>query len=165
MKTIGRTLAAVGGALVLVTACGGGPGLPPAGPQPGEVDVGYGTQPAEKVTGAVSTVTPDGSASGSLNLEQLLRGKAAGLQFYRRADGSQGVRIRGGNTSLLGAADSEPLIVLDGVPVAQSDLAGALASLTRADIRQVDVLRDAASTSVYGLRGASGVIVITTNRR
>jgi iron complex outermembrane receptor protein len=165
MNKIGRRFAAVGGAFVLVTACGGAPGLPPAGPQPGEVAVGYGTRPAEKVTGAVSTVTPDGSASGSLTLEQLLRGRVAGLQFYRKADGSQGVRIRGGNTSLLGAADQDPLIVVDGVPIAQDDLPGALASLTREDIRQVDVLRDAASTSVYGLRGATGVIVITTNRR
>lgn len=165
MRKVGRSLALVGGVLVLATACGGGPGLPPAGPQPGEVDVGYGTQPAEKVTGAVTTVTPDGTPSGTLTLEQLLRGKSAGLQFYRKADGSQGVRIRGGNMSLLGATDADPLIVVDGVPIAHDDLSSALASLTREDIRQVDVLRDAASTSVYGLRGANGVIVISTTRR
>ena len=149
-------------AVVALAACGG-PGLPPAGPEPGEVDVGYDTQPAEKTTAAVTTVTED--ATTPLRLDVLLRGKASGVQIVTREDGSQAIRIRGGTPSLTGNPEQEPLIVVDGVPIARDALASALSGLTPQDIRQVDVLKDVASTSIYGMRGAAGVIVITTRRR
>jgi TonB-dependent starch-binding outer membrane protein SusC len=162
---LSRGTLAVGAALCLLAACGGR-GLPAAGPAPGEVDVGYGTQPADRVTGAVTSVAGDPAATRPLRLEELLRGKVAGLQIVSRPDGSQALRIRGGALSTQGGAEQEPLIVVDGMPLpSQSSMAEALAGLTPADIRQVDVLRDVASTAIYGQRGAAGVIVITTTRR
>ena len=154
-----------GASLVALAGCGGR-GLPDAGPKPGEVEVGYGTQPKEEVTGAVASVSGNEvNPARPLRLEELLRGKIAGLQVVTRSDGRQTLRIRGGTTSLVGAPDQDPLIVLDGVPLSADGLATALAGLTPDDIRQVDVLKDVASTSIYGMRGAAGVIVITTTRR
>src|SRR5688572_26311560 len=149
--------------LLLLAACGGS-GLPPAGPRPGEVDDGFGTKPADKSTGAVSTVTQ--KPPMPLRLEDLLRGKAAGVQVITRPDGQQRLRIRGGNPSLTSdQVEQDPLIIVDGVPIAQDALSTALAGLTVDEIKQVDVLKDAASTAVYGTRGAAGVIVINTTRR
>lgn len=157
----------LGGVGVFVLVGCGGPGLPPAGPQPGNVDVGYGSQPKEKVTGAVTSVSgKDATTSPPLRLEELLRGKSAGLQIITRPDGSQALRIRGGNPSQQeGTAEPEPLIIVDGVQLRADGLATALAGLTPDDIRQVDVLKDVASTSIYGTRGAAGVILIATKRR
>lgn len=152
-------------ALIALAGCGGR-GLPDAGPKPGEVDVGYGTQPKEKVTGAVTSVSEENvSPARPLSLEQLLRGKIAGLEVVTRPDGRQILRIRGGTPSLVGAPDQQPLVLVDGVQVSPDGLASALAALTPDDIRQVDVLKDVASTSIYGTRGAAGVILITTKRR
>jgi TonB-dependent SusC/RagA subfamily outer membrane receptor len=145
-----------------VGACGG-PGLPPAGPAPGEVDVGYGTQQAEKVTGAVATVKP-AESKAPLRVEELLRGKAAGVQVVQLPNGTVSLRIRAAPGTDMGGANLEPLIVLDGTPISNGRLEEALAGLTRDDIRQVDVLKDIASTAIYGQRGAAGVIVITTRR-
>jgi TonB-dependent starch-binding outer membrane protein SusC len=159
----GRTLLVA--ALIGVTGCGGR-GLPEAGPKAGEVETGYGTQPKEKVTGAVTSVSEkDVSTARPLSLEDLLRGKVAGLEIVTRRDGRQILRIRGGTTSLVGAEQQDPLVVVDGVPISADALTSALAGLTPEDIRQVDVLKDVASTSIYGTRGAAGVIVITTTRR
>ena len=145
--------------LALILFGCGGPGLPPAGPAPGEVDVGYGTQDEDKVTGAVTSVS--GSDLGDLrsgSLEELLRGKAAGLQVIRLPDGGYSFRIRGVTNGV------DPLFVIDGVQTSADRVEGALAGLTRNDIRQVEILKDLASTSVYGTRGVGGVIIINTKR-
>jgi TonB-dependent SusC/RagA subfamily outer membrane receptor len=162
-----QSLKVLGGLALLGLIGCGGQGLAPAGPKPGEVDVGYGTQPKDKVSGAVTSVSGDGVAAVTpLRLEELLKGKSAGLQIVTKADGSQALRIRGGNASLMeGTSEQEPLIVVDGIQIPVNDLASALAGLTPADIKQVDVLKDVASTSIYGLKGAAGVIVISTRRR
>jgi TonB-dependent starch-binding outer membrane protein SusC len=165
VRAAGKMLA--GAAALVLIGCGGR-GLPPAGPAPGEVDVGYGTQPTDKVTGAVTTIGEQQAAGTPrpLRLEDLLRGKVAGLQVVTRPDGRQSLRIRGGTTSLSGNTDQEPLVIVDGVQIpSQENLVSALSGLSPEDIRQVDVLKDIASTSIYGLRGAAGVILITTNRR
>jgi TonB-dependent SusC/RagA subfamily outer membrane receptor len=147
----------------LIAACGG-PGLPPAGPQPGEVDVGYDTQQAEKVSGAVTSVKP-GENKAQVRIDELLRGRVAGVQMIRRPDGTYSFRIRDLPRTETGAESLEPLIIVDGTPISNGRLEEALAGLTREDIKQVDVLKDLASTAVYGQRGAAGVIVISTNRR
>lgn len=163
MKQIQVLRLLFGAALFALVACGGS-GLPPAGPKPGDVDDGFGTtRPADKSTGAVSTVTDRPQAP--LRLEDLLRGKAAGVQVITGPDGKQRLRIRGGNPTLTGQAEQDPLIIVDGIPIAQDALATALSGLTSDEIEQVDVLKDAASTAVYGTRGAAGVIVINTTRR
>jgi TonB-dependent starch-binding outer membrane protein SusC len=149
------------GAIFGLAACGG-PGLPPAGPGPGEVDVGYDTRPAEGVTGAVSSVSEESIPEGAiLNLEELLRGRVAGLQIVKGPGGRPVMRIRGVQSF---SVEQEPLIIVDGIQISPAHLSMALAGLTRSDIRQVDVLKDISSTSIYGMRGAGGVILITTRR-
>ena len=144
----------------LLAACGA-QGLPPAGPAPGEVDVGYGTKDAGKVTGAVSSVSEkEMKAGGATSVDEFLRGKVPGLQVTRTKTGVT-YRIRG-TSSLMN--DRPPLFVLDGVQLGDATVTSALAGLTPNDIRQVDVLKDVASTSIYGIRGAGGVIIINTYR-
>lgn len=150
-----------GTALLSLGGCGGR-GLPDAGPGPGEVDVGYDTQDEEKVTGAVTTLNSDRSGNGRpLRIAELLRGKVAGLVVKPGPDGRLTFRLRGENSLI---SNQEPLFVVDGVPVDASGVDMALAGLTRDDIRQIDVLKDVASTAIYGTRGAGGVILITTRR-
>jgi TonB-dependent SusC/RagA subfamily outer membrane receptor len=154
----------LGGASFLAFLACGSPGLPPAGPTPEkEVDIGYGSQPKEKTTGAVTSVSGEEiSGSQTVRLDELLRGRAAGLQVIPRSGGGYTFNIRG--LSSTGSGQTEPLFVIDGVQVSASNAESALAGLTRDDIRQVDVLKDIASTSVYGTRGVGGVVVITTKR-
>ena len=150
-------------ALLVLSACGK-PGLPEAGPKPGETDIGYGTQPTEKTTGAVSTVSGTNLAGGqTVRLDELLRGKVSGLQILRNPDGSYRFLIRGLSTGTTNSP--EPLFVVDGTQIVAANVEAALAGLTRDDIRQVDVLKDVASTSIYGARGVGGVIIINTKRR
>ena len=144
----------------LLAACGA-PGLPPAGPAPGEVNVGYGTKDAGKVTGAVTSVSDKEVKSGGVSsVDEFLRGKVAGLQVTRTKTGVT-YRIRG-TSSLIN--DRPPLFVLDGIQLGDATVTSVLAGLTPNDIRQVDVLKDVASTSIYGIRGAGGVIIINTYR-
>ena len=70
-------------------------------------------------------------------------------------------RIRGTNSL---QNDRAPLFVVDGIQIPDHGVHTALAGLTPDDIRQVDVLKDVASTSIYGMRGSGGVILITTRR-
>ena len=161
-----RMAAALASAAVLLSAGCGKQGLPEAGPKPGETDIGYGTQPTEKTTGAVSTVTSGnlaGAGGQTVRLDELLRGKVSGLQILRNPDGSYRFLIRGLSTGTTNPP--EPLFVVDGTQVQAINVEGALAGLTRDDIKQVDVLKDVASTSIYGARGVGGVIIINTKRR
>jgi TonB-dependent starch-binding outer membrane protein SusC len=91
-------------------------------------------------------------------LEKVLAGKVSGVDVTRGPDGNLSVRIRGA-TSLNGS--SEPLYVLDGVAI-QPGPNGALQGLNPEDIESIRVLKDAASTAMYGSRGANGVILIKT---
>ena len=148
-------------ALLVATGCGA-PGLPPAGPQPGEVDVGYGVQDSDKLTGAVTSIKQDEVGnSRPMRVEELLRGKVPGLRIITGTGGAVSYRIRGTNSLL---NDRDPLFVVDGVQIPNGSVHTALAGLMPEDIRQVDVLKDVASTAIYGTRGAAGVIIITTRR-
>lgn len=149
-------------AMVALSACGG-PGLPPAGPTPGEeVDVGYGTRGVQETTGAVTSVPESTVVSGNpRRVEEILRGRVAGLQVLRGAGGRVTYRIRGVNSLL---NDQEPLFIVDGMPVPAGSIEGVLGAVSPEDIRQIDVLKDIASTSIYGMRGAGGVIIIHTRR-
>lgn len=156
MRTTRRLALAV---TIAASACAG-PGLPPAGPGPGEVDVGYGTQDEEDVTGAVTSVSEaEVDAAQHLPIDELLRGRVPGLQVVQGPDGGTSYRLRGTSSML---NDQEPLFVIDGVPISPANLHAALASLVPEDVRQVDVLKDVSSTSIFGTRAAGGVIVITT---
>jgi len=93
--------------------------------------------------------------------EELLEGRFAGVQLLRLPNGGISVRIRG-QTSV--NAGGEPLFVLDGMPV-EAEPGGALKWLDPHDIARIEVLKDPAQTSFYGVRGANGVILITTKSR
>ncbi|HRV84383.1 MAG TPA: TonB-dependent receptor plug domain-containing protein, partial [Saprospiraceae bacterium] len=133
------------------------------------VVVGYGTSRKEELTGAVSKLQSAKLEQVPLaSVEQTLQGNVAGLQAVM-GNGQPGanvqVRIRGiGSIS----ASSEPLYVIDGIPVTAGDItrtnttANTMAALNPNDIESVTVLKDAAATSIYGSRGANGVILITT---
>lgn len=122
------------------------------------VAVGYGTQPSRAVTGAIGSYVVDPKdRSGVSRIEQLLDGRIAGLSVERQANGDYQLRVRG--------HAGEPLIVVDGnaAPLGVSSrvvLEGVMAS----SVARIDVLKDGASTAVYGLRGANGVVLITTRR-
>ena len=92
-------------------------------------------------------------------IEEILAGRVAGVEVRRTRDGIA-VRIRG-RTSIRG--DSEPLYVIDGISI-QPGPGGALVGISPYDIESIKVLKDAADTAMYGVRGANGVIVITTKR-
>jgi TonB-dependent SusC/RagA subfamily outer membrane receptor len=91
-------------------------------------------------------------------VEELLEGRFPGVEVVRTPSGGLSIRIRGVSTFL---GNKEPLYVVDGIPV-EVDPERGLDWLNPADIARVDVLKDAAETSMYGGRGANGVILITT---
>ena len=92
-------------------------------------------------------------------LEQLLLARVPGMTMTRAPDGHAVLHLRG-TTTLLG--DEEPLFVVDGIPLGPN--AANLAAIDPHDIQTVQVLRDAASTAAYGIRGANGVIIIRTKQ-
>src|SRR5216684_2129462 len=93
-------------------------------------------------------------------IEQVLMGRFPGVTVMRTADGGVAVRIRG-TTSIRG--NSEPLYVIDGVAI-EPGPGGSLTGINPHDIASIEVLKDPAETTEYGLRGANGVIVIKTKR-
>lgn len=127
------------------------------------VVVAYGTAKKRDLTGSVSTIDSKVLANQSnSSVSRALEGAAPGIQVSA-VDGQpgldMGIRVRG-----LGSANqntSNALVVIDGVP-AQND--NPLASISAKDIESVTVLKDAASTALYGSRGANGVVLVTTKR-
>ena len=118
------------------------------------VVIGYGTQRREAVTGSVAEKLNQIAAS---NAAQALQGRVAGVlmtQTNSKPGAEMQIRIRG-QRSL--TASNDPLIVLDGIP-----FMGNLSDINPADIKSMDILKDASATAIYGSRGANGVIIITT---
>jgi len=95
-----------------------------------------------------------------MSLEQLLLARVPGLTVARAADGHAILHLRG-ETTIMG--DEEPLIVVNGLPLGPS-ASGNLSAINPQDIESIQVLRDAATTSIYGIRGANGVILIRTKQ-
>lgn len=145
------------------------------------VVVGYGQQKKSDLTGAISSVSGD-QLRGTItaNLDQALQGRVAGVQVTQNTGqpgGIASIRIRGAN-SITGS--SEPLYVIDGIPIqgdgadqAGFDWAGGengqnkvnpLAAINPNDILSIEVLKDASASAIYGSRAANGVIIITTKR-
>ncbi len=94
-------------------------------------------------------------------LESLLKGRVAGVRVTTNPDGSISVRIRGASSFY---ASSEPLYVLDGTPI-RAGPRGALSGIYPNDIESIEVLKYPPETSLYGVRGANGVILIKTKNR
>ena len=144
------------------------------------VVIGYGTVLKKDVTGSLVTVeVKDNVANQSGTIDQLLQGRAAGVQVTQNA-GAPGsgisVKIRGTN-SLRG--NNEPLYVIDGVIISSAGedviAAGGVANsgqeaqnglngINPRDIESIQVLKDASATAIYGSRGANGVVLITTKQ-
>ena len=124
------------------------------------VVVGYGTQKKVNMTGAVSSVKVDALDNRPVtNATNALAGLAAGLSVTNTGGGTPGlesptIRIRGQGT----LNNSDPLVVIDG-------MAGAsISDINPQDIESISVLKDAASSAIYGSRAANGVILITTKK-
>jgi iron complex outermembrane receptor protein len=132
----------------------------------GVVAIGYGERRVRDVTGSVQAVGEEQFNTGRVvSPEQLIQGKVAGVQVVTTGEpgGGTSIRIRGG-TSV--NASNEPLFVVDGVPLQPG---GGLSSgrnplnfINPQDIARVTVLKDAASTAIYGSRGANGVVIVET---
>nr|WP_310589346.1 TonB-dependent receptor [Fibrivirga algicola] len=126
--------------------------------------VGYGTQRKRDVTGAVTTVTEATLKEvPAPNLLNQLKGRAAGVSIVSNGStpGSQAsIRIRGNRSLTTGNGDGldGPLVVVDGIPF------GGLNDINPDDIANLEILKDASATAIYGSRGAGGVILITTKR-
>lgn len=124
------------------------------------VVVGYGTQKKETMTGAITTIKSDDILKAPVgNATQALAGRTPGLQV-KQTSGQPGndnstIRIRG--IGSLSDANSAPLTLVDGIERSFSQL-------DPEEIETVTVLKDASSTAVYGIRGANGVIIVTTKR-
>lgn len=130
------------------------------------VVVGYGTVKKKELTGSIAVVNAKDFQQGAITTpEQLIAGKVAGVSITSNG-GSPGsgstIRIRGG-ASL--NASNDPLIVIDGVPLSNDGINGVASPLSLVnsdDIESFTVLKDAASTAIYGSRASNGVILITT---
>lgn len=134
----------------------------PANPSPADkVSVGYGERSKAQVGGAVHSLVVDSTNVKATRVEELLIGRFPGVHVRRTPNGGFSVRIRGASTFI---SNEEPLYVVDGQAVQVTPGRG-LDWLSPGDVARIAVLKDAAETSMYGVRGANGVIVITTKRR
>lgn len=131
------------------------------------VVVGYGTQQKRDVTGSIASVSGEDLQDQPLpNLDNLLQGKAAGVQITQNSGspgGAVSVLIRGATTI---GAGKEPLYVVDGVPINSGMVNGinVLSDINPHNIESVSVLKDASATAIYGARASNGVILITTKK-
>ena len=132
------------------------------------VVIGYGVARKSDLTGSVTALKPDSKNKGVVvNAQDMLQGKVAGVNITTNS-GEPGagakIRIRGGSSL---SASNDPLIVVDGIPIDNSGVAGApniLSTINPQDIESFNVLKDASATAIYGSRGSNGVIIITTKK-
>ena len=121
------------------------------------VVTGYGTQKREELTSAITTIDSEDFNVGNISdPQQLLQGKVAGLNIARVGGNPNepfDIRLRGLSTF---GANAEPLVIIDGV------VGGSFDSVDPSDIESINVLKDASAGAIYGTRGSSGVIIVTT---
>jgi TonB-dependent SusC/RagA subfamily outer membrane receptor len=134
-----RALLPAGLSMGLLAGCGGSSPPPQTTPRPTE------TLTSEDIERAAPT-----------SIEQLLMERFPGVDV-RRASGGISIHIRG-QASFYGS--SEPLVVIDGIPIEQGP--SGIQGLNPHDIASIKVLKNPAETAIYGVRGGNGVIVITT---
>lgn len=136
--------------------------------------VAYGQQNRETLTSNISSVKSEEIENIPVaSSDQLLQGRASGVYVTTNSGDPGGgvfVRVRG-SSSISGSSD--PLYVVDGIPIqannlAQTDVGGAtvspIADINPADIESIEILKDASATAIYGSRAANGVVLITTKR-
>jgi TonB-dependent SusC/RagA subfamily outer membrane receptor len=149
---------AVSLSIVLLSACShAGPPPDPSTPRGRDMGLG-GTR-----TGAVDSLQPSDSGGRHVtDVAEMLLGRVPGLEVVRGTNGDISLRIRGGDSIL---SEGEPLVILDDAPVAEQSVSMVLRGLNPNEVASIDVLKDVASTSVYGTRGAHGVIIIRMKHR
>jgi TonB-linked SusC/RagA family outer membrane protein len=143
------------------------------------VVIGYGTVKKSDLTGSVSSLTKRDLNVGIItSADQLIAGRATGVNIVQNSSepgGGVSVLIRGVSSVTAG---SEPLYVIDGVPISNESLLSTtgpefglertprnpLSSINPQDIESIEVLKDASSTAIFGSRGSNGVIIITTKK-
>ncbi len=122
--------------------------------------IGYGSQKKKNITGAMGGIgSKEIKQVAVVSLDQALQGRVSGVQIAENSaepGASVSIRIRGIASITSG---SEPLVVVDGVPMSVN-----LSAINPSDIETIDVLKDAASAAIYGSRGSAGVILVTTKR-
>ncbi|MEQ6120441.1 TonB-dependent receptor [Reichenbachiella sp. MALMAid0571] len=124
------------------------------------VVVGYGTVEKKDLTGAVVSLDKEDMTMGASvsSAAQMLQGRAAGVEVSRgdsKPGGELSVVIRGYNSI---SNSNEPLYVVDGFPMSAG------VSINPSDIESIDILKDASASAIYGSRGSSGVVLITTKK-
>src|SRR6266699_2961421 len=124
------------------------------------VVVGYGTQAGRDVTGSVASVGGDDVHEvPKANAIEAIKGRVPGVDIVTSGNNpGDGISIRVRGTRSL-TASNDPLYVLDGIP-----MSGGIGDLNPNDIESIEILKDASSTAIYGARGASGVVLITTKQ-
>ena len=143
------------------------------------VVIGYGTVLKKDLTGSVSSVKVSETISRqSATVDQLLQGRAAGVQVTQNAaNPGSGISVRIRGTSSL-RGNNEPLYVVDGIIISSAsedvvatggnntgqEQQNGLNGINPRDIEDIQILKDASATAIYGSRGANGVILITTKR-
>ena len=132
------------------------------------VVIGYGSVKKSDATGSVALVTPDEIEAGiSTSAQDLLIGASPGVVVTSGGGSPEGgatIRIRGGSSL---SASNDPLIVLDGVPLANDGVQGManpLAMISPDNIESMTILKDASATAIYGSRASNGVIIINTKK-
>jgi len=139
----------------LVSACAPKSGTPPGEPSPA-------SRPSPDTRSAAAAGSVSGQAIANepgKSIEEILASRVAGVTVTRGSDGGISVRIRGAASN----GNEQPLYILDGMPFQPSE-GGSLTGINPYDIESIRVLKDAADISMYGSRGANGVIVIKTKK-
>jgi TonB-dependent starch-binding outer membrane protein SusC len=138
------------------------------------VVIGYGSQSRKNVTGAITTLTANNIKNMVVTgIDKAIQGKAAGvLVTNNTGEPGGGVTIRIRGTTSIGSGN-DPLYVIDGIPLANTQTSNrnvgesrinGMSQINPYDIESIEILKDAAATSIFGARGANGVILIKTKR-
>jgi TonB-dependent starch-binding outer membrane protein SusC len=131
------------------------------------VVIGYGTKTRKSITTSISSISEkDIRTAPVADAAQALQGRVSGVTIVQGSGapggtGGTGIRIRG--ISSINRSNN-PLIVVDGYPLPDNLADNVLNSFGTGDIERIDVLKDAGAVAIYGVRGANGVIMITTKR-
>ncbi|MFO8022884.1 MAG: TonB-dependent receptor [Perlabentimonas sp.] len=138
------------------------------------VVIGYGSESKRLLTGSIGSVSTEGMEERPMqSIDNVMQGQSAGVHIVQNSGtpgGAMSVRIRG-NSSI--SAGSQPLYVIDGVPINTGDYSqvgfqgqgiSAVSDINPNDIESISILRDASAAAIYGARASNGVVLITTKR-
>ncbi len=155
VRALGGAGALLAGLLVGACAASG-----PQSPTP-QTGTDLTVDPMRSMTSRVDSAdTTEWRGAVPRRAEELLAGRFAGVQVIEMANGDVSVRIRG-TTSLMG--NNDPLYIIDGLETTAQPGRG-LAGINPNDIAKIEVLKDPADLAIYGVRGANGVVIVTTKR-